>query len=77
MTEEEKWRLCQFFLLLHEIDKRELVSDTAKEQHAKKMHPDGSVIDPSCKCQDLKKPELPKTRIRKKNISLTVRIQSP
>lgn len=76
LTEEEIKRLCDFFLLLHEIDMRELVSDTAKEQHAKEMHPEG-VIPDDCRCMHLKKPELPKIKTRKKNISLTVRFQSP
>ena len=52
-TSEEIKRLCDFFLLLYEIDQRELVTDSARERHARKMHPPekGDVIDPSCICQ--------------------------
>ncbi len=53
MTEEEKWRLCQFFQLLIEIDQQKLITQSAKERHAKKYHPaeKGDVIDLSCICQ--------------------------
>lgn len=53
IDEEGMKRLCDFVLLLWKIDQRELVTDFAKERHARKMHPPekGDVIDPSCVCQ--------------------------